>query len=256
MLLNVKTYGIRVSTLRTTLLVLIDMSKFLYHESCPQCGSKDNLGVWEDGHKWCFGCKYYEQGHTNVKHVHEQTQEKPKDTRGFPDDAAYYVPAVPMKWLLSCGITHTEQRLFGIQWSEKQQLLCWHIGTIGWQGRCFSPTAKTKYISHGKIHETPFILEQRGESLVLVEDFISALRVSKYLPCMPLFGCVVSLEMLTRLSKRFKTVLVWLDADKLDNARKIGLNANTVGLDSRVIYTTKDPKEYSNDEIKQTLEET
>ncbi|MGH2412130.1 MAG: DNA polymerase, partial [Microcystaceae cyanobacterium] len=30
-------------------------------ESCPKCGSKDNVGVWADGHKHCFtpGCGYH-----------------------------------------------------------------------------------------------------------------------------------------------------------------------------------------------------
>ena len=34
---------------------------FLKHESCPKCGSKDNVGVYKDGHKKCFtpDCNYY-----------------------------------------------------------------------------------------------------------------------------------------------------------------------------------------------------
>ena len=31
---------------------------FVRHEPCPSCGSKDNLAVYEDGGKYCFGCKY------------------------------------------------------------------------------------------------------------------------------------------------------------------------------------------------------
>lgn len=33
--------------------------KFLRHEPCPKCGSKDNLARYED-HGFCFGCGYYE----------------------------------------------------------------------------------------------------------------------------------------------------------------------------------------------------
>jgi len=32
------------------------------HEPCPECGSKDNLARYDDGHGYCFGCKYYEAG--------------------------------------------------------------------------------------------------------------------------------------------------------------------------------------------------
>lgn len=35
-------------------------SKFVRHEPCPKCGSKDNLGRYDDGHAFCYGCQYYE----------------------------------------------------------------------------------------------------------------------------------------------------------------------------------------------------
>jgi len=33
-------------------------NKFLHHSPCENCGSRDNLGVWED-HTFCFGCRQY-----------------------------------------------------------------------------------------------------------------------------------------------------------------------------------------------------
>lgn len=37
-------------------------SKFVRHESCPECGSKNNLARYDDGHAVCFGmsCGHYE----------------------------------------------------------------------------------------------------------------------------------------------------------------------------------------------------
>jgi twinkle protein len=37
-------------------------SAFLYKEACPSCGSKDNLGRYDDGHAFCFSsnCEYIE----------------------------------------------------------------------------------------------------------------------------------------------------------------------------------------------------
>jgi twinkle protein len=37
-------------------------SEFLYHEPCPECGSRDNAGRYSDGHLFCFGCRHYEPG--------------------------------------------------------------------------------------------------------------------------------------------------------------------------------------------------
>ena len=42
-----------------------DESTFLHHQPCPACGSKDNLGVYSDGHVYCFGCGYHKQHFKN-----------------------------------------------------------------------------------------------------------------------------------------------------------------------------------------------
>lgn len=244
------------------------MSRFLRHEACEKCGSKDNKAVFDDGHTFCFGCRNTTGKKTNLKTVHENTINKyPEIFNLFPSDASEYIPSEPLRWLLKNGVGYKEIAAFGIKWSQYRQLLCWNIKNqegklLGWQGRYFAKDAKTKYISHGKIHEDLCIIgTQRpigfcddGETrVVLVEDYISGIRVSEHLPCMPLFGCTCSLEALGAIKKRFNTILVWLDSDKLDNARKIALKASMIGLEGKVVYTLKDPKEYISSEIKEFL---
>lgn len=41
---------------------MTDTSKFLHHVPCETCGSKDNRGVYDDGHEYCFGCNDYKHG--------------------------------------------------------------------------------------------------------------------------------------------------------------------------------------------------
>jgi len=49
------------------------MSKVIDREQCPACAkhgrdnSQDNLAVYDDGHKYCFSCKYYVGGDNNMK---------------------------------------------------------------------------------------------------------------------------------------------------------------------------------------------
>ena len=31
-------------------------SKYVRKTSCPECGSKDNMAIYDDGHGYCFGC--------------------------------------------------------------------------------------------------------------------------------------------------------------------------------------------------------
>lgn len=44
-------------------------SEFVQKEPCPECGSRDNLARYSDGHAHCFGCEYYEppDGETKVQ---------------------------------------------------------------------------------------------------------------------------------------------------------------------------------------------
>ena len=46
-------------------------STFVQHESCPSCGSSDNLARYSDGHAVCFsgGCNHYEHGDGTVQQV-------------------------------------------------------------------------------------------------------------------------------------------------------------------------------------------
>ena len=54
------------------------MSKVMSRGRCPACAAKnedtkgDNLAIYDDGHKYCYSCKYYEHGGTS-KVMSEQT---------------------------------------------------------------------------------------------------------------------------------------------------------------------------------------
>ena len=39
-----------------------DESTFLYHTSCPSCGSSDGNSVYDDGHTYCFVCNHFSSG--------------------------------------------------------------------------------------------------------------------------------------------------------------------------------------------------
>jgi len=234
-------------------------SKFLYHEPCQNCGSKDNNAVYEDGHSFCFGCRKYIPGKESIHKVHNPHQWIDVKVSDFPIDAQEEIPSQPLQWLLKYGITQHTANTFGIYWSPFRRLLCWQIKSprdaiLGWSTRNFSPEAKVKTNHYGAIHDDVNIIGTSSSSkIVLVEDYISAITVSQHLPCMPLYGCTVSLETLQGLSKRFKGIILWLDSDKLDNARKIALRANLSGLTGQVLYTELDPKCYTSKEISEFL---
>lgn len=48
-------------------------SSLVKHEPCPECGSRDNLARYSDGHGYCFGCGYYEKSADIDKSRHTVT---------------------------------------------------------------------------------------------------------------------------------------------------------------------------------------
>lgn len=68
------------------------MSNFLRHAPCPECGSKNNLGIYDD-HEHCFGCGYDKQ--YGDKTIEESTTTKKVKERR-PESAARTRPLTPI----------------------------------------------------------------------------------------------------------------------------------------------------------------
>ena len=95
-----------------------------------------------------------------------------------------------------------------------------------------------------------------GDTIVIVEDIISAMKIARlreeYCAC-PLLGSSLSYDMENQLVEKFSNSAVWLDRDKAKNALRISRKLKQRGLDSRVIVTEDDPKEYSKEVIRKFL---
>ena len=164
------------------------MSIFLHHEACPKCGSKDNLGVWADGHKWCFGCHYYESGESSLNYniLRERVNynnEKPTKQVDLPADFDYTIPLVALDWLMSYDINQREITINHIGYSPSNDWLVFPIYGIdrellAWVARNFGTKHRTKYYLQGDMQSILHILGH-GNVLVLTEDIVSALKVSQ-----------------------------------------------------------------------------
>ena len=230
------------------------MSNFVKHMPCPQCGSKDNLAEYDD-HYYCFGCKYNKR--KNDVHSLRKRLNKTKSDEGDVEMLSNFgeIPQRAMKWLLSYGITQEEIDEYGIKWSPEQQLLILIEKAKYWQGRCFKPDSKLKYLSSGS---KPSSVYGTGDTLVLVEDVLSAMKIARLRGeycAMPLLGSSLSYDTEQKLKDLSENVYVWLDRDKAVNAIRIKRGLLQKGFNSRVVITEKDPKEYSKDEIKKYLSE-
>ena len=227
------------------------MSKFLGHMSCPRCGSKDNLGEYED-HFWCFGCKYHMRKtdtaslrlRLNRHNTEEQSVMKLSNIKELPRKA--------MEWLLSYGISQEEIDKYGIEWNVKEEMLVLLQTAKYWQARTFN-SRRPKYLSEGN---KPLTIYGQGDTIVIVEDIISAMKIARlhgdYCAC-PVLGSSLSYDMENQIVEQYKKSAVWLDRDKAKNALLISRKLKQRGLESKVIVTDDDPKEHSKEEIREYL---
>lgn len=240
-------------------------SFFLRHESCPRCGSKDNLGVWSDGHKWCFGCHYYEASPESIETYKTRMEHFTNHDIEAPElDTSDFHPAIPdeaLAWLRKYGISDTEIKHYELCWNRKTSSLVFPVFNsrkklVYYQERYFGPDKdKPKYITRGsKTQQLMYIINNNfPKTLVLVEDYVSAIKVSRYCSASPLLGSNISSRASKWVAERFNRVRLWLDMDKavesLREASRLPVN------DVRVVLTPLDPKEYSTGEIVKILVE-
>jgi len=278
------------------------MARFLYHAPCPRCNSKDNLGVYDDGSVWCFGC-HYRGGITTNPHLQKQ-QEKQKHP--FPIDLIQEYPLEVIKWITKYNITVSELINRNVYWSPSKQSLLFIFkeyndrkrpqdrfgaqrvfefagarcvavgrgvgptstrflhcpGTAFACGRNFYPGHKSKYINYGeKLKETIYphqkdrsdVQAGRRRFLVLVEDCLSAIKIARQNDAAPLLTSTLGRNEINRLAGLYDGFLVWLDGNMYHKAMQIAWRFQILGKKASAIYTPKDPKCYSDSEIRNLL---
>lgn len=231
------------------------VSHFLYNERCPKCSangadkSGNNLAVYSDTHKYCFACGYHDKGDVIERFkVSLNTERKEKNVNFF--NRANFIDKEALVYLKKYGLTDKE--IYDNYFWDTDGYMVFDGGNYQ-NARNFTGIG-AKYISRGTIRgNEPILQNTQNDSVVIVEDAISAIKVSRVLPSVPIHNSIIPLELILRLSKRFKKLFVWLDKDKNFSALKQAGNARLLFDEVRTIWTDLDPKCYSESEIKKYL---
>ena len=188
--------------------------------------------------------------------------------RALPSDAETVLPIHAEGWLKTYGITKEERVVYGIMYSKQKELLIFPDfdakgQVIMWQGRYFGNNKDhPKYLTYGNKNHITICDDNKDpegmpsfDMVCIVEDKVSAIKVGRLMPAVPLYGSTLSLEHATRLGKVFKLAYLWLDHDKyresLKQARMMsflfqhGIQVKTKDLD---------PKAYDLRTIGETLD--
>ena len=89
---------------------------------------------------------------------------------------------------------------------------------------------------------------------MVVEDAVSAARIARQSDAMPCLGSYLPPNKMRALRLLgYDNLTMWLDEDKLKESRSIADKAKWLGFKTRVVYTPLDPKEYTDEQIKEIL---
>lgn len=227
------------------------MANFVKHIPCPACGSKDNRAIYDDDSEYCFGCHTFKAG------VHKSNQSFERDCATQICDLTTELPEENLAWLRKYLTDDQISQFFYYSPSLKRHVYI-EIGNDDkiqyWEARRVDSVG-TKVISSGpkpchfwgKWKETGVV--------VLVEDIVSAIKLSDYVGVICLHGSVITQKIFSLLgnSAGIKQLIIWMDCDKLSEAGKYQRKFEAYGKKCSMIRTEHDPKAHTKEEILEIL---
>jgi DNA primase len=190
----------------------------------------------------------------------------------LPKDFTTEIPPNEAVWLYRAGVSTEIARHYGFGFSVSLKRVVLPVysdgALVGFTARS-TVGAKPKYIERMVSANAVFIAdpatslpptddwpEGSGPDVVFVEDILSAVRVGRIAKrCMALLGTSANAEQLCGAGLSNGTVHVWLDPDRPGRvaAHKLERTLALQGYKTKRIRTDKDPKYYSNREIRRLL---
>ena len=236
-------------------------SHVIRKEACPECRrigndkSGDNLAVYSDLHCYCFRC-----GYSSGRKSFTRTEQKPTSQIVLPADVTTELPYEARAWLGQYQLARLDLNRNHIMWSERWSRIIFpyfnETELLAWQGRYVGEDkTKAKWFSQGKIHEIIHPLQVNQRKAILVEDIVSAIKISRVYGAIPIFGSSVSTKQILRLKTIVDEVWFYLDPDMRTKSVKMARLSELLGLKAHVIFSDKDPKEHSHDDIANILRE-
>lgn len=226
------------------------MSKFLQFTPCEKCGSSDANAEYDDSF-YCFSCNRYTpklslkrfKAIKEVKVCNGITLEK-------------QLAGGALKWLLGYGLTSDEIAQFtyarervGKYGLMPCDLLVLYSSKDYWCARNFGKGAK--YLTSGT---KPFLkYGNNNDTLVFVEDIVSAVKVGRQFTAVPMLGSMPSQDAASHL-ETYKNVFIWQDRDLIKKGITTARNLSEVlNKRVRIVVSENDPKCYDDAAIKEYL---
>jgi hypothetical protein len=220
---------------------------------------------------YCFRCgfdKYHIKGNSTLeelrllRELNERTAKLSFTKLELPHDFTTDIPISGRLWLYSGGLSPSTWGKYGIGYSPALHRVVLPVydtrGNLVWyQMRAVLDGQEPKYIQpdrpRGNVTFSAGCNGGDRTRAIVVEDILSAIRVSKFEPTFSLLGTKITTEQASLLAQ-YSRVTTWMDADKAgrDGAYNI---RKCLSLVTEVdnIRTEDDPKRLSDQQIEESL---
>jgi len=235
------------------------------HTSSGCSGGRSSMVVrrYEDGgvSAYCYRCGgkgSYSPKFRRTKRAVAKSATHKVVKRGFhiPKDATPDITQWPRDlrvWVLS-SLTEDEARVWGFVYSPSLDQLIMPLDKENFICR-LSNYREYKYISY--INNIEYILYNNKESdkIVLVEDYLSYIKLSRYYSVCCLLGTTLTDKALLAITKEHNNFVVFLDNDNALVKRKQTAIRNRLKLfgSVKVVKHTRDPKHCTYEELQEII---
>lgn len=229
---------------------------------------------------YCFRCGpagFVPHGDFSIEQLKRRREEmawSQSKTIALPHDFSTDIPASEAVWLYKSGVSSNVAKHYGFGYSPSLRRVILPVYKAG---------KLVGYTARSTIGEKPKYLERADASAVftsdprialpsaqhcdayskydcvLTEDILSAVRVGRNVQhCCAAMGTSLDARQLATVTQqgvRNAPIALWLDPDKAGQkaVARIRRTLQLLGREVRVIRSDKDPKYYSNDEIRRYL---
>lgn len=223
---------------------------------------------------YCFRCKWNgfvgAPPESLAQKLERKSREKlaskvMKESKALPLPKCENIAEWPLKariWCYKAGLNNEDIRDAGIYFHPSTGRVVIPVfdgdTLVYWQARGFDPEAP-KYLNPSVVDRTALVANWYGSErcLVLTEDWLSGYRVHRAtgFQVYGLLGTTLTNKIAAQIVYNRVPVAVWLDPDSAGQtaARKIVAKLSALNHPVRNIVSERDPKLYSDNEIREVL---
>ncbi len=245
------------------------------HQPCADCGSSDALKEYAEN-TYCFSCntstqkkKPIKQGKSYFPTMYEGDEIKDVVTLPQTIESTMSMPAI--KWCLTNGLTDALRKKYKIGYVHSEVVRLpntkYQVDMSGrvilpyyedeqlkfYQGRSVTGT-NPKYLTVGD-KGVFWSKSNPGNTVVIVEDIASAIRVGELCQAVSLCGTKINDKYLLTIVKNYETIILWLDNDRAGKQGMYKLTKQLQLFNKRVVQinSMKEAKQCWDSEIKTLL---